>query len=174
MTRNRLAQEKPAPAVPTNDPVLDHPFPTAPPAFEPSVEELLRSPNARERAIGVALLEANGRADAVDLLAAALSDLDVDVLYSAAAALAAIGTEEALDCLLRASQDVSLATSRRVALVLALGSARFVWPPLLGALEQLARNEDPWLRLTAGESLILLRLRQRRNDTERAPLDPTG
>jgi len=54
-------------------------------------------------------------------------------------------------------------------LVLALGSARFVWPPLLGALEELARSDDSWLRLTVGESLILLRLRQRRDDGEREP-----
>jgi HEAT repeat protein len=133
--------------------VLDHPFSTVPPDFEEWVDDLLRSPNARERARGVALLEANRRPD--------------NVLYSAAATLAAIGTEEALDCLLRAAQDTSLATSRRVAMVLALGSARFVWPPLLGALEELARSEDSWIRLTAGESLILLRLRQRRDDGER-------
>jgi HEAT repeat protein len=149
--------------------VLDHSSSTVPPAFEEWVDDLLRSPNARERARGVALLEGNRRPDAVILLAAALSDLDVDVLYSAAAALATIGTEDALDCLLRASKDTSLPTSRRVAMVLALGSARLVWPPLLSALDELARCEDSWIRLTAGESLILLRLRQRRDVVEREP-----
>jgi HEAT repeat protein len=149
--------------------VLDHSFSTVPPNFDEWVDDLLRSSNARERARGVALLEANRRPDTVVLLTVALSDLDVDVLYSAAAALAAIGTEEALDCLLRAAQDTSLATSRRVAMVLALGSARVVWPPLLGALEELARSKDSWIRLTAGESLILQRLRQRRDDVEPEP-----
>jgi hypothetical protein len=59
-------------------------------------------------------------------------------------------------------------------MVLALGSARFVWPPLLDALGELAQSEDAWLRLTAGESLMLLRLRQRRDDVARELPDPQG
>jgi len=141
----------------TNEPVLGHTFSSAPPAFEDWVDELLQSPHAPERARGVTLLASMGREDAARLLASALSDPDVDVLYSAASALAAIGSRAAVDCLLRASQDASLATARRVAVVLALGSARVAWPRMLRQLERLASHEDPWIMATAEESLALLK-----------------
>jgi HEAT repeat protein len=139
--------------------VFGHPFSSAPPAFEDWVEQLLRSPVARERARAATLLVSMGRRDAVELLASALSDLDVDVLYSAASALAAIGSRAAVDCLLRASQDTRVATPRRVAVVLALGSARVAWPRMVRQLERLATSEDRWLRATAEESLALVEAR---------------
>ncbi len=152
-----LLKRMAAPPFHTNEPVLGHTFSNAPPAFEDWVDDLLQSPHAPERARGVTLLASTGRKDAVRLLASALSDPDVDVLYSAASALAAIGSRAAVDCLLRASQDGGIATPRRVSVVLALGSARVVWPRMLRQLERLASSEDDrWITATAAESLALL------------------
>jgi hypothetical protein len=101
----------------------------------------------------VAAIALTNRVDAASQLAPILLDPDVDVLHAAAAALAEISTEDAVDSLLHAARNKSLPMVRRVAATLALGSVRVTRQRVRFSLRRLARASDPWLRATARESL---------------------
>jgi HEAT repeat protein len=120
--------------------------------------ELLRSDVPAERRQAVRALGRAGDQKAVELLSACLLDPDVDVTYDAAKTLAAIGSDAAVDGLLRVVDDERCPIVRRVAATFALGEVPAIPEHAVGVLRRLlSATIDPWLKAAARTSLVDLR-----------------
>jgi HEAT repeat protein len=80
---------------------------------------------------------------------------DVDVVYDAALTLARIGSEAALEALLRVATDGDSAVVRRVVATLALGHVRSLPDVAVNTLRTLTVSADDWLKDAARQALVL-------------------
>ncbi len=115
---------------------------------------MLRSDVPRDRLRALAYLRRTGGEHALSLLAQALHDPDVDVLFTAAGSLAGTGAPQAVEALVALAIDDRRAIVRRVVAVEALGHIRGLPEHAVLALRLLSKAGDRWLRGAAREALM--------------------
>jgi HEAT repeat protein len=127
--------------------------PTLRSLVDPHYLKLLESAVPADRIVAMEALGRVGDGRSVELLAGGLGDLDVDVTFVAAKMLGQVGTDRAIDSLIRIAVDDGCPMMRRVAATGALGELLAAPERALNALDELARGGDPWLRSAAREAL---------------------
>jgi HEAT repeat protein len=90
---------------------------------------------------------------AIELLASALKDEDVDVLYTTASALAQVGVSSAVAPLIRLALDEEQHVMRRAASVFALSWLCYPTEDVRATLDWIAKRGDPWLQSLARTNL---------------------
>ena len=88
-----------------------------------------------------------------EIVAEALRDPDVDVLSTAAALLARIGTPSAVRHLLVLALRNDAHAARRVVAIWALGHLPFASAEACAALRKLSASPEPWVRSVARDTL---------------------
>lgn len=115
--------------------------------------ERLRSPFPRVRMEAVVSLAKRRDERAIDLLASALKDEDVDVLYTAASALAHVAAPGAVTALIGLAVDEEQHVMRRAVAVLALSWLCYPTEDVRATLDWIAKRADPWLQSLARANL---------------------